>query len=273
MNEIIRNLTIENFLNLKSSYDNSKKIFWDEGKRKLVHPGEYGNYRERLVKRWLRIYTPERFGISSGFLINSDNKISTQCDIIIYDRDKTPQIQATDDQVFFPIETVAIVGEIKSDINSATELNTYLEKLSELKKLREGVKFPTPYFTVTPERYNPTQNSLDNIFTFLICNKINFDLTKNPINYKSELKHKHNLILSLNDGLISYVVKAGSPQIAIPFGLNNPHHHCYVEDDGQELPSFIGLFLCSLHNALISTTLLEIDMAFYLSDNVYEKEY
>lgn len=49
--------------------------------------------------------------------MNSENKISTQCDIIIYDIN-----HKTENQKFFPIETVIAVGEIKSDLHSFIEL-------------------------------------------------------------------------------------------------------------------------------------------------------
>lgn len=270
MNEIIRNLTIENFLNLKASYVTSKKIFWDEKKNQLVHPGEYGSYRERLVKRWLRIYVPKKFEISSGFLINSENKISTQCDIIIYDRDNTPQIQTIDDQVFFPIETVAIVGEIKSDIKSAKDLNTYLEKLSEVKKLRDDVQKPKPYFRAFSGDYNPAAIPYDNIFTFIICNKLNLDLTNNPINYECDPRNKHNAILSLHDGLIRYESKNGFPH-TIPFLREEVFSENFCRNDGEELPSHVINFLSAIHTALDFTTLLEIDMARYLTNNLYDK--
>lgn len=271
MNEIIRNLTIENLLNVKSSFDHSKKIFWDEQKNKLVHPGEYGTYRERLIKNWLRIYIPKKFEIASGFLINSDNKISKQCDIIIYDRDNTPQIQNMNEQLFFPIETVAVVGEVKSDINGVAKLNTHLEKLSEVKKLREGVKFPKPYFRIFQEKYNPALNPFDNVFTFIICNKLNMNLTQNPINYECELRHKHNLVLSLQDGLLTYGPKNEPSNVPFPFGRDEIYYERFIKDDGEELPAHIGIFLSSLHTALISITLLEIDMALYLSDNIFDQ--
>lgn len=124
MNSIIRNTTIENYLNLKSAFENSKKIFSSQKDGKIFHNGEYGTYREDLVKRFLRLYIPSRLDIGTGFLINAEGDISTQCDIIIYDRYTTPIIESSGNQRFFPIETVAAVGEIKSTVQSMTELST-----------------------------------------------------------------------------------------------------------------------------------------------------
>ena len=126
MNEITRNLALQNYLNFKRSFDDSKRIYWDEKLKRLKHPGEFGAYREDLVKKWLRIITPEDFGIGSGFVIGPKGAISTQCDIIIYDKQRTPVLENMDNQRFFPVETVCCIGEIKSTINSARELNLHL---------------------------------------------------------------------------------------------------------------------------------------------------
>src|SRR5438128_86019 len=92
MNEIFKNLAIQNFTNFKNSFHETKRVFWDEKNKRLRHTGEFGIYREDLVKKWLRLVVPEKFGISSGFVISAMGSISTQCDIIIYDRTVTPMI-------------------------------------------------------------------------------------------------------------------------------------------------------------------------------------
>ena len=269
MNEILKNLTIQNFKNFKNSFEESKNIFWDEETKRLRHSGEFGSYREELVKKWLRVVVPEKFGISSGFLINSEGAISTQCDIIIYDKTKTPKIENIDDQRFFPCETVACIGEVKSDVNSIGVLNTYLIKLSEIKKMRSTVQYPDPYdrgsFTTA---FNPNQNSFDNIYSFLICNKFGFNFDISTINYGDvEQRFKHNAILSLEDGLGNYKTVEGTPNIHMPFAGNIHHADNFLPSDDRDLPSPILAFLTSLHMALNFTSLLNIDMTRYLSDN------
>jgi hypothetical protein len=271
MNEIIRNLTIENFLNLKSAFNNSKKVFWDEGKQKLIHPGEYGSYREELIKRWLRMYVPKKFEISSGFIINSENSISTQCDIIIFDKDNTPQIESFEKQKFFPIENVVAVGEVKSDINSIADINSHLEKMAKVKKLRDEIKYPRTYFHPLPGVYSPSINPYDNLFSFLICNKFNFNTSQNFIKYNAEKNHKHNLVLSLEDGLVNYTSKKGDPNLAVPFYGEEEHSETFLRSDGGELPCHINLFLTSFYTALTLTSLLEIDMTYYLTNKIYDK--
>lgn len=269
MNDIIRNLTIQNFENLKSSYDSSKKIFWDEEKKKLIHPGEFGSYRELLIHNWLRLYIPKKYGIASGFVINADNKISTQCDIIIYDINHTPQIQ-NENQKFFPIETIVAIGEVKSDLHSFIELKKCVEKLSEFKKMRNGIKKPRPYFKPFPGNFDLSKNPYDNVFTFLICNKFHFDPIGKNFNIDINKIYRNNLILSLNDGLINYQTESGSTNLSFPFANGNELIPTFIKNNNENLPNHVLLFLTSLSMAMNFTTLLSFDMTYYLSNDISE---
>lgn len=270
MNDIIRNLTIQNFENLKASFDYSKKIFWDEEKNKLIHPGEFGSYREKIIHDWLRLYVPKKYGIASGFVINSANKISTQCDIIIYDVSHTPQIQTKENQNFFPIETVLAVGEIKSDINNFAELKNYVEKLSQFKKMRNEVIKPRPYYKHIPGDFDLNKNPTDNIFTFLICNKFNFNPLNKNFNINIDKRHRHNLILSLTDGLINYTSPEKTANLWFPFINESELIPTFTKYNGTDFPNHIISFLTSFIMGLKFTTLLEIDMTYYLSDDITE---
>ncbi len=273
MNKIIRNLTIQNYRNFKFSFENIKEIFWDEKENKLINPGEYGTYREDLAKKWLQMYVPKRFGIGSGFIINSSGLVSTQCDIIIYDKMTTPKIENINNQRFFPIETVSCVGEIKSDVNSIGDLNSYLIKLAEFKKMREGMKDPDPYYRGTfKSGFSPKENPFDNIFTFLICNKFNFNINPEKIDYGTiEQRFKHNVVLSLNDGILDYKTKKGTTGLAFPFRGEDFHLNNYLENDNDELPIPVISFLRSLQIALNFNALHLIDMTLYLTDKIIEK--
>ena len=256
-----------------NSFKESKNIFWDDEKNKLIHSGEYGSYREELVKKWLRIFIPEKFGISSGFIINSKGQISSQCDLIIYDKDKTPKIETIENQRFFPVETVILIGEIKSDINSINELNNYLLKLSEIKKLRDGVISDFAYNIKFPEyKYLPELNPFDSLFSILICHKFNFNLDISKINY-GETKHRyrHNLILSLSDGIINYKTLKGTDNLSVPFMAEEILENHFLKTDNQELPSHIISFLNSINQAVSLITLFEIDMIYYLTDSIQHK--
>jgi hypothetical protein len=271
MNELLRNITTENYIELLNSFERSKEIFWDDKNNKLIHPGEFGEYREDILKRFLTLYIPENYGISSGFIIASNGDISHQCDIIIYDKRKTPKIQNLANQRFFPIETILGVGEIKSTINSIGLLNDYLIKLSELKKLRSAVKDPTPYKRggfKTP--FNPKDNFADNIFTFLLCYKFAFDFEIEKIDYQEvDFRLWHNMVLSLKDGLLTYKTN-GTKNLYFSFAGKYKHEFWFLKNDGQELPVPIEIFLSGLSFFENNNTLLEIHIERYLKDDLMD---
>lgn len=272
MNELFRNITTENYIELLNSFERSKEIFWDEKKNKLIHPGEYGEYREELLKRFLNLYIPENYGISSGFIIASNGEISHQSDIIIYDKRKTPKIQNLESQRFFPIETVLGVGEVKSTINSIGLLNEYLIKLSKIKKLRSFVEDPTPYKRgdfKTP--YNPKDNFADNIFTFLLCYKLDFELDLRSIDYNDvDFRLWHNMVLSLKDGLLTYRTDK-TKNLYFSFAGENKLDFWFLKNDGRELPVPIEIFLSALSFFVNNNTLLEIHIERYLKDDLTDK--
>ena len=62
-----------------------------------------------------------------------------------------------------------------------------------------------------PAKFDPINNDTDRMFTFLICERFDFD-TKNLTNelnsfYNSDIEpiNKHNMILSIDDGLLLYI--------------------------------------------------------------------
>lgn len=160
---------------------------------KLFHPQEFGVYRERVLTEIIKSVIPENLKVSDGFVITTKNKISTQCDVIIYDSSNAPIIN---DGVlrFFPIESVFLIGEVKSIINTKKEFKNILEKLASQKKLDEDV--------------SSFRKAGENLATFLVCKKIDFDFMTdfNELYENIENKYRHNFILSLEDGLITYAM-------------------------------------------------------------------
>ncbi|CAC9974234.1 DUF6602 domain-containing protein [Flavobacterium panici] len=193
--------------------ESSKSIFYDETLKRLIHPGEFGTHREQICKEYLRSIIPMRLELGSGFIITDTGDVSTQIDIIIYDRNSTPLIENSEKQRFYPVETVVGIIEVKSDL-SKTELKTALNKLANNKKLKEKMSSPTSIRREAVGKFDPTY-PYDNIFSVLICNKLNFNLDNltNEIDtyYNQDIlpRHKHNLILSVEDGILSYFDNIG----------------------------------------------------------------
>lgn len=185
--------------------EDSSSIFKDE-RNKLIHPGEYGRYREEACKSVFRLLLDKRVNVSDGFVITSKDTISTQCDIIIYNSDVAPVV-ADGFARMFPAEEVRMIGEVKSTL-SKTDFKTGLRKMAENKRViiegRSGAYFP-PDGRIA-EMYNT-------IGSFLICNKLNFDFSKldfNEIYEGIDRKYWHNGILSVEDATMIYALKFAS---------------------------------------------------------------
>jgi hypothetical protein len=205
-NRIFNRLLNEQIDIFKESFSKvSEDIFKNENENQLIHPGEFGSYREAICKRFLEFIIPRKLTIDTGFLINVNNEVSTQCDLIIYDGFHTPLIQTKEFQRFFPVETVCAVGEVKSKLNF-NQLNEALIKLSKVKLLAEYCKSTTAIYKSNNSKYSPQTNPRDQIITFLICQKLDFNIERLSQLYDSNIEHrlKHNMILSLDDGLVLY---------------------------------------------------------------------
>lgn len=197
---------IEKFQNEFSNV--SKEVYYNEIKKQIFHNAEYGKYRERVVKDFLRFLIPKRLEINSGFVLTSKNEVSTECDIVIYDQNSTPLIQDADKQNFYPIEVVASIGEVKSTLNKI-ELKLALNKLARNKSLRKSIISPNTIIRREIKgSFNLSTQYYDNIFSFLICEKLNFNLENFDINelYEDSVEShfRHNLILSIQDGIFLY---------------------------------------------------------------------
>lgn len=208
-NNIFEALLLEKINIFKTLFtDVSNSIFYDES-GKLIHPGEYGMYKETACKEFLKFVIPNRLDISQGFLINSHNEHSHQCDIVIYDSKVTPIIESGERQRFFPVETVVAVGEVKSTLTK-TQFTEAINKLSKVKHMREKINNPTIIKRDHWGKYDPINYPYDQIFTFLVCNKLDFNIGNiaSDINsiYQDSIpyRYRHNLILSIEDGLLLY---------------------------------------------------------------------
>lgn len=214
-NENYKSLIYSNFDALKKNFIDAKEIFKNaEVKNNLLHAGEYGSYREKICKNIIKACIPGRFSISDGFVINSKNDISNQLDLIIFDEREAPFINFDDQGVFYPVETVVGIGEIKSSITTSN-LCEALIKLSKQKDLKSKMVSDTYCINERGRIADVTNCPYDNIFTFIICEAISdLDLDKFEsilrrfyIDNNVSLNLRHNLILSLKDGLFGYIDK------------------------------------------------------------------
>ncbi len=86
-----------------------------------VHPSEHpvskGNAREHGWRKMFRRFLPDRFGIKSGFIIDSKGEISDQIDCIIYRKDTGIELYSVGQETVIPVEAVFAAFEIKPQID------------------------------------------------------------------------------------------------------------------------------------------------------------
>ena len=273
MNSIFEKLIrskIEHFL---FEYSNlSRSVFVDE-EGKLIHPGEFGMYRERIVSDLLKPFLPTRLAIGTGFIITHNNNISTQCDLIIYDREHTPVIENSE-QRFFPVECVVGVIEVKSKLTKA-DLATALRKLADIKRLRKDIEPNNPYIfnDGNYRSFDATKNCRDQMATLLICESLDFDIAScyqdffNNVYSDIDKSLYHNMILSLDNCLclyhdgnhrpifqsyFDYTSESFTNAVAVPSEKGYKHEH-------------ILLFVNYFYMLISSVSIMYIEVTNYLS--------
>jgi len=244
----------------------SRGLFFDDKNNKLIHPGEFGVYREKICKEFLRHFTPLKYSFGTGFIINDHNEVSSQCDIIIYDQQSTPLIQDNALQTFYPIESIVSIGEIKSILTKA-EFAKALKKLSKVKEMREKIKTPVILSpNSTGRQYNPKNYHYDQVFTFVICEKLDFncgDLVNELSNiYKDvDVTNRHNLILSIDDGLICYY-DGNNQSMMYPMHREKILKNRIITAEDKNI--YFKIFTSYFFLATSSTTLLYPELSNYM---------
>ncbi len=271
MNEIFDKLVKAKIEKFVGDYINlSRQIFVDNDGN-LIHPGEFGTYREKIIRDFLTPFLPGHLAVGSGFIITAKNNISTQCDIIIYDKEHTPVIE-NGEQHFFPVESVVGVIEVKSRLTKST-LKEALRKLSEIKKLRNDIG-SNPYIYKDYKGDNKFDAKVfikDQMGTFLICEHIDINIEREIDTLFSEIYSGvdkslfHNMILDLSSYCFLY--HDGEKSIYYPYydytqkAFKNvciiPHKQGYEKEH-------ILLFLNYFYMMISSISVMDIEITVYL---------
>ncbi|MGN7740341.1 DUF6602 domain-containing protein [Pseudomonas sp. 22526] len=227
--EVFNALLKERIDIFKSAFSSvSTEVFYDQITKRLRHTGEYGTFREAIVRDFLKFVVPRSLDLSTGFVITSMNDVSTQCDIVIFDSSMTPLYVEGDRQRFFPIESIFCIGEVKSTLGKS-QFADALNKLAKIKILSERISHPTIIRKGTPGPFDPLNNPNDLVPSILICQKLDFDIsnleTEIDAMYDSSIehRHKHNLILSIDDGVLAYASEGGFLPYSSLAGINLKH--------------------------------------------------
>lgn len=110
-------------VNLKAimdSYSRTLSQAFEDTEKALGYPFDRGTGREEALKAFLAEHLPKRYGIGTGFVINSRGDESKQLDIVIYDANVCPVFAVDKQHNAYPIEGVFAAIEVKSTLNEET---------------------------------------------------------------------------------------------------------------------------------------------------------
>jgi len=138
----------------------------------IRHRGLAGEARETALRHLLASYLPRRAGVGTGVVIDAAGHESRQADVVVFDR-AASAVWTVGGVDFFPCEGVIAVGEVKTQIDSVSDLETALTNIASVKGLdrsaggtNELVTGPGVSIPIRP-RFDPAANHRDQIFGFL----------------------------------------------------------------------------------------------------------
>lgn len=254
-------------LDFKTNFVNtSRNVFSDEDI--LIHPGEFGVNRENIVKEFLNNFITPEYNIGTGFISSNKGDNSHQCDIIISHKAHTPLIKDTNNTQFFTAESVVGIGEIKS-VLTKSKLKEALVKLSSAKELRHlSINKDS---SIVKKRVPNKVTHYELPISFLICEKLDFN-TSNLVTELNDLYddikaiYKHNLLLSLSDGLFIYYTNTENKRtstIQYPVLNNVELKNLFIKG---EVNNAIKIFASYLGFSIQNVTVFEPYLIEYLKD-------
>lgn len=188
-------------------------------------PGLIGAAKEHPARVHLASILPDGVGVGSGIVVDSYGGASKQQDIVIYER-RCPIFSQNDtaEATFYPVEGVIATGEVKSTLTKS-ELRDSFGKCHSVKKLRRyavATQDPlnleptvdyriygdgTCFLGTKEEGFNQDKNSLDQIYTFILCEKFGSSADTTLANaaalYRDyDIAVGPNAIFSLKDGFL-----------------------------------------------------------------------
>lgn len=120
---------------LQALRNSVQRIEADLGDSSLFdHLGDRGEFRERLLERFLRPFLPACYGLGSGAVFAADGAHSKQIDIVIYDAVFSNVLFRDGNNSLYPCENVFGTIEVKSLLDTA-QLEVALENIASVKSL------------------------------------------------------------------------------------------------------------------------------------------
>ena len=73
---VLENLVEIKLKNFIEEYKNTSKLFENtDVQNRLLHPGEYGIYKEKLISKLFEFTLPRKYSVGTGFIVNSQKEI------------------------------------------------------------------------------------------------------------------------------------------------------------------------------------------------------
>jgi len=116
----------------------------------IQHSAEKGAASEADWIEWFNVYFPKRYQAKKAFVVDSNDKISDQLDIVIYDAQYSHLIFKHQETLYVPAESVYAVFEVKQELTK-DHIQYAGEKAYSVRKLRRtsipiihagGIYFP-----------------------------------------------------------------------------------------------------------------------------------
>jgi hypothetical protein len=114
------------------------------GRNLLPHTTEVGDNSELHWIEMLRSFLPKRYSVDKAFVIDVNGSLSEQLDVVIHDRQYSPQIfRNANGTVYVPAESVYAVFDAKQDLDRGT----YSETVDKVRSARalERTSAPIPH--------------------------------------------------------------------------------------------------------------------------------
>jgi len=102
------------------------------------HPSSIGSSHEGILRRFLQQYTPKRFAVNEGFILDDKDNVSSQCDIIIWSALDHSPFYMDGDFVIVPAKSVHAVIEVKTSLTKST-IQEAFEQLKPIHEMNEKI--------------------------------------------------------------------------------------------------------------------------------------
>ena len=105
---------------LKTMFSSHQKLMMESlsvDRSIIHHPTSKGDASELNWIEWLNTYLPKRYAVDKAFVIDSNDNLSQQIDLVIYDKLYSPFVFNHKGAIYIPAESVYGVFEVKQELN------------------------------------------------------------------------------------------------------------------------------------------------------------